>query len=93
MNFKNVLTKLNESFLHSGYARTAQELNMLSDRQLDDLGISRALLHIGAKGFPWRPEEPTQAIPDNVSQIKATATTTASSANQTPIMPQRPKAA
>ena len=92
MNFKNVLTKLNESFLHSGYARTAQELNMLSDRQLDDLGISRALLKLGANGFPWRPEEPAQAIPDNVSQIKAAKAAT-SSIDQTSIMPKTPKAA
>ena len=91
MNFKNVLKKLNEAFVFSGYARTAQELNLLSDRQLDDLGISRALLKLGANGFPWRPEEPAQAIPDNVSQFNVASSS--SSVKQTPVMPKTSKAA
>ena len=95
MNFKNVLKKINEAFLFSGYARTAQELYLLSDRQLDDLGISRALLKRGANSFPWRVEEQAQAIPDNVSQLNAAkdAATSSSSVNQTPVMPKTPKAA
>ena len=86
MNFKNVIKKINEAFLLSGYGRAAQQLLMLSDRQLDDLGISRALLQRGASGYPWRIE--VQAIPDNVYTIGATKPE-----NETTIMPKTPKAA
>ncbi len=71
----------------SGYSRTAQELLMLSDRQLDDLGISKALLRRGASAYPWRVE--AEVIPDNVSQIKAAT----SPAEQTKDMSKTPKAA
>ncbi len=93
MNFKNVIKKINEAFLFSGYARTAQELNLLSDRQLDDLGISRALLSRGANGYPWRVEEAQTAIPDNVSNFKATKGAESASVDHTPVRPKTPKAA
>lgn len=88
MSFKNVLKSINESFKLSGYARTAQELNLLSNEQLEDLGISRELLKLGASGYPWRTEN-VKVIPDNVSQIKPAT----SSVDQTTVMSKTPKAA
>ncbi|GAA0417222.1 hypothetical protein GCM10009133_27140 [Cocleimonas flava] len=93
MNIKNVLKNINEAFLLSGYARTAQELSLLSDRQLADLGVSRELLKLGASGYPWREEAQSHIIPDNVSHFKAATNDTETAADQTPIMPSPSKAA
>ena len=93
MSFNKIINSIHKAFLVSGYSRTAKELYLLSDRQLEDLGISRALLKRGYAGYPWRVEAVVaQEIPDNVSQLKVTKSATAS-VNQTPIMPQKPKAA
>jgi len=89
MIFKNVIKRINEAFMISGYSRAANELLMLSERQLADIGISRKLLKQGYSAYPWREEAVNKAIPDNVSQIKAET----SPANQTTVMPKTPKAA
>ena len=96
MSFKKIINSIHNAFLVSGYSRTAKALFQLSDRQLEDLGISRALLKRGYAAYPWRVEAEAQAIPDNVSQLYATINATNSattSLNQTPIMPKTPKAA
>ncbi|WP_299881233.1 DUF1127 domain-containing protein [uncultured Cocleimonas sp.] len=80
---------INEGMRLSGYARTARELRLLSDKQLADLGISRALLEIGVNAYPWKAEEVSKLIPDNVTTLKAKADV----ATEAPQMPRTPKAA
>ena len=67
----NLIGGINEGIKLSGYSRTAHELRMLSDRQLADIGISRALLEIGANAYPWREEPLSRIIPDNITSLKA----------------------
>ena len=69
MNFSKIINGIKEAFISSGYSRTAKELYLLSDRQLVDLGFSRELLKLGVKGYPWRSEQVTQSIPENVTQL------------------------
>ena len=79
---------INEGMRLSGYARTAQELRLLSDKQLADLGLSRGLLEIGVNAYPWKAEEVSKLIPDNVTTLKAKEAVT-----EAPQMPRTPKAA
>ncbi len=88
MIFTKIKNRIKEAFIISGYSHTARELLKLSDRQLADIGISRALLQRGYSAYPWREEAVTQVIPDNVSNLNATKIVA-----QTPIMPQTTKAA
>lgn len=69
MIFSKIKSGLKEAIIVSGYTRTAKELSFLSDRQLADLGISRELLSLGAKAYPWRAEVIEQVIPDNVTNF------------------------
>lgn len=70
MNIATIKKFIKDGIIRSGYARTAVELQKLSDRQLDDLGISRALLMQGHRAYPWRDGEMAQTvIPDNVSTL------------------------
>jgi uncharacterized protein YjiS (DUF1127 family) len=69
-NLKNTLSSAIESY---GRHKTLNYLNTLSDRTLDDLGFSRALLSQGVEGWPWRTEEfrsPTSKAQD-ASAIEA----------------------
>lgn len=47
-----------------GRARTLQVLRQLSDRQLEDAGISQELLSQGLKAWPWRVED--DVVPANL---------------------------
>lgn len=69
MNFKKIMNGINEAFLVSGYSRTAMELLQLSDKQLADLGVSRALLKCGYSAYPWRVEAQDDKPANNISQI------------------------
>ena len=88
MIFTKIKNRIKEAFIISGYSRTAKELLELSDRQLEDIGFSRALLKRGVSAYPWREESLIQVIPDNVSNLNTTKIVA-----QTPIMPQTKKAA
>lgn len=55
----NILDRIIKSFEVAGRARTLQILRGLSDRQLEDAGLSRGLLDQGLKAWPWRVEETT----------------------------------
>jgi len=69
----NIFDRIIKSFELSGRARTLQILRGLSDRQLDDAGLSRELLNQGLKAWPWRVEETTSldlAAVRKVSAIK-----------------------
>lgn len=81
---------IKEVFMVSGYSKTAKELLKLSESQLTDIGVSREQLLKGAKAYPWRDEKvtPSMVIPSNVTQLK-----TKKIIENTPIMPQTPKAA
>lgn len=92
MSLKRIINSIKEAFIVSGYSRTAIALLQLSDRQLEDLGISRDLLKRGYAAYPWRVEAESQAIPDNVSSLNQAKSEKVSS-NESPIMPQTPKAA
>lgn len=54
--FKTIKNVLSSSIEASGRRKTLNYLNSLSDRTLDDLGFSRALLSQGVEGWPWRIE-------------------------------------
>jgi len=90
MIFSKIKKGIKEAFMVSGYSKTAKELLKLSETQLIDIGVSRELLKKGAKAYPWREENSvfTKAIPSNVTQLK-----TKKVIENTPIMPQTPKAA
>ena len=88
MIFTKIKNRIKKALLVSGYSRTAKELLKLSDRQLDDIGFSRALLKQGVSAYPWREEEITHLMTDNVTNIDFPETVV-----HTPIMPRRPKAA
>ena len=90
MIFNTIKNGIKEVFIVSGYSKTAKELLKLSERQLNDIGVSRELLLKGAKAYPWREEKASlsKAIPSNVTKLKTTKII-----ENTPIMPQTPKAA
>ena len=90
MIFNTIKKGIKEAFMVSGYSHTAKELLKLSERQLNDIGVSRELLLKGAKAYPWRDEKVSmsKAIPSNVTKFRTTKVI-----ENTPIMPQTPKAA
>ena len=88
MMFNKMLNRIKETFMVSGYSQTVKELRKLSDRQLVDIGISRDLLKLGAKGYPWREEKVLLVVPNNVTNLH-----TKKIIANTPIMPRTPKAA
>jgi len=88
MNFTKIKRSLKEAFIRSGYSRTAIELLKLSDRQLDDIGVTRALLQKGHSAYPWRAEALDQVIPDNVSSLN-----TAKKEANSPILSRASRAA
>ena len=69
MIFTKIKNKIIEAQKIAGYSRTAKELLKLSDRQLEDIGFSRALLMRGVSAYPWREQEITHVITDNVTNI------------------------
>ena len=81
---------IKEAFMVSGYSKTAKELLKLSERQLLDIGVSRELLLKGAKAYPWREEKVSYStvIPSNLTKLN-----TKKVIENTPVMPQTPKAA
>lgn len=83
-----IFTKIKKAILVSGYSRAAIQFQQLTDEQLASAGLSRRLLKLGHKAYPWREGVKAQGIPDNVSSLNA-----AKSVNPTSIMPQAPKAA
>ena len=56
MSLNTMIHSLYKAFIYAGYSRTASELQNLSDKNLADMGISRALLDQGANAYPWRIE-------------------------------------
>lgn len=88
MIFTTIKNKIIEAQKLAGYSRARKQLLELSDRQLDDLGFSRALLKRGVSAYPWREEEITHLLTDNVTNIDFPEIVV-----HTPIMPRRPKAA
>lgn len=88
MIFTKIKNKIIEAQKTAGYSRARKELLKLSDKQLDDLGFSRGLLMRGVSAYPWREEEITHLMTDNVTNIDFPETVV-----HTPIMPRRPKAA
>lgn len=69
MNLTTIKNNILETFEVMGYTRTARELLNLSNAQLEDLGLSRALLEKGYSAYPWRESETGQAIPNNVTKL------------------------
>ena len=90
MNFNKIKNGIKEVIIFAGYSRTAKELLKLSEKQLNDIGVSRELLTRGAKAYPWRSEEAvlSMSIPANVTKLR-----TSKVIQNTPIMTRRPKAA
>ena len=67
---ENLIGGVNDGLVLSGYYGKAKELLLLSDKQLDELGLSRDLLEIGANAYPWH-EEAVSAIPNNVTSLES----------------------
>ena len=90
MIFSKIMKGIKEAFMVSGYSRTAKELQMLSETQLNDIGVSREHLKKGGSAYPWREAEiiVPQVIPSNIAQFR-----TAKEIEHTTIMPRRPRAA
>ncbi len=88
MNFNTIKKLIKQAFLVSRYSRTAHELLQLSESQLEDIGVSRALLKQGYRAYPWRIEVKKQTISDNVLTLSAVTP-----ADQTTVMPHTSKAA
>lgn len=90
MIFSKIMKGIKEAFIVSGYSRTAKELSKLSAAQLTDIGVSRELLLKGGSAYPWREENLalSKVIPSNITKLK-----TVKVIENTPIMPQTPKAA
>lgn len=57
--FKAVMKTFINEIEHYGRHRARQQLLMMSDRQLADVGYSRELLQKGVSSWPWI-EVPTQ---------------------------------
>jgi uncharacterized protein YjiS (DUF1127 family) len=55
--FKRIMHAFTESLERSAQARTREYLLGLSDRHLDDMGLSRELLKQGPSAWPWRKSE------------------------------------
>jgi len=53
----NMLDRIIRRFEFAGRVRTLHVLRGLSDRQLEDAGLSRDLLNQGVTEWPWRVEE------------------------------------
>ncbi|HPE61274.1 MAG: DUF1127 domain-containing protein [Thiothrix sp.] len=43
-------------------ARVLQLFRNMSDRELADIGVSRELLNQGVQAYPWRVDEPVEAV-------------------------------
>lgn len=54
MIMKSILRVINEAMMGAAKERVREELLRRSDRQLDDIGVSRELLLQGVKAWPWR---------------------------------------
>lgn len=72
MILTKVKNKISGFFKAVGYSRAAGELLKLTDKQLEEVGISRKLLEEGYSAFPWREEAKNQINTDNVSSIQST---------------------
>lgn len=59
---KNTVTTIAEKIERNTMAK---EILLLSDRQLDDIGLSRTKLEKGAKAYPWKVE----ATPDILANL------------------------
>ncbi len=88
MIYTTIKNKIIEAQKEAGYSRARKQLLELSDRQLDDLGFSRDLLMRGISAYPWREEEITHLMTDNVTNIDFPEKVI-----YAPIMPRRQKAA
>ncbi len=51
---KSILQVINDAMMQAAKERVRGELLRRSDRQLEDIGVSRELLRRGAKAWPWR---------------------------------------
>jgi len=60
---KNSVKHFTGIFEHASLNRAAKQLELLSDKQLEDIGVSRELLKLGAEAYPWK----VQA--DNIVQV------------------------
>lgn len=73
----SLLNKITDSILsafeQSGRRKALAQLNTMSDRTLEDLGISRSLLSQGIQSWPWKSNVAlnTTAKQSKSSEIKA----------------------
>lgn len=53
----SIAVRIRASMQRAGYDRARREMLRLSDRLLDDVGVSRELLEQGVDAWPWRKPE------------------------------------
>ena len=51
---KSIIHVINDAMMQAARERVRSELLRRSDRQLEDIGVSRELLQRGARAWPWR---------------------------------------
>lgn len=56
---KNIFKPIETLVKTIGLNKSAKQLELLSDKQLDDLGVSREKLKLGAAAYPWKAEADT----------------------------------
>lgn len=74
MSILNILSDVVlAAFEKSGRRKALAELNTMSDRTLEDLGVSRSLLSQGLQSWPWKSNMEVADIPkqSKSSEIKA----------------------
>jgi len=60
---KRYVKAINNLFERAGLNRAAEQLESLSDRQLEDMGVCREKLKHGAAAYPWK------AQTDNIVRV------------------------
>ncbi|MGH1540570.1 MAG: hypothetical protein ACRBHB_09120 [Arenicella sp.] len=86
---KSTIVNLIERSEHN---RLAKRMLLLSDRQLQDIGLSRIKLESGAKAYPWRIET-TQEIMPNLSKLSSVVSFEPKVQNDSKPTIDRPRAA
>ena len=69
---KRIMQSLTGALERSAQTRTREYLLGLSDRHLDDMGLSRELLKQGPNAWPWRkPSDLIVAVPPSAVMVTA----------------------
>jgi len=71
--FKKYVKAFNELFENAGLNRAARQLELMSDKQLQDIGVSREQLKYGAAAYPWKAQTSNVVQVGNFNKSNVTA--------------------